>query len=184
MERIDTPLAGVFLVRPTLFTDSRGYFFESYHQEKFARLGAAGPFVQHNQSKSAKRTLRGLHYQLGFPQAKLCRVSEGKVFDVAVDIRKGSPNFGKWTGVELTSENHEMIYIPKGFAHGFVVLSDFAIFQYLCDEYYHPEDEQGIAWNDPDIGIDWRVDDPILSAKDRGHLPLMKMESHRLPSYP
>jgi dTDP-4-dehydrorhamnose 3,5-epimerase len=181
MERIDTSLPGVFLIRPKVFSDPRGFFFESYHQGKFSDLGVSNHFVQDNHSKSVKRTLRGLHYQLKYPQAKLCRVIQGEVFDVAVDIRKGSPSFGKWVGVILSAENKEQIYIPKGFAHGFLVLSETAEFLYKCDEFYHPEDEMGLAWNDAEIGINWGIADPILSNKDKVTLQLSKINLDLLP---
>jgi dTDP-4-dehydrorhamnose 3,5-epimerase len=183
MERIDTSLPGVFLIRPKVFSDPRGFFFESYHQGKFADLGVSNHFVQDNHSKSVKGTLRGLHYQLKYPQAKLCRVIQGEVFDVAVDIRKGSPSFGKWVGVILSAENKEQIYIPKGFAHGFLVLSETAEFLYKCGEFYHPEDEMGVAWNDPEIGINWGIADPILSNKDKVTLQLSKIKADLLPEF-
>lgn len=183
MERIDTTLPGVFLIRPKVFSDPRGFFFESYHQGKFAELGVSHQFVQDNHSKSVRGALRGLHYQLKYPQAKLCRVIQGEVFDVAVDIRKGSPSFGKWVGVILSAENKEQIYIPRGFAHGFQVLSETAEFLYKCDEFYHPEDEMGVAWNDPEIGINWGGTDPILSSKDKVTLQLSKIKPDLLPEY-
>jgi dTDP-4-dehydrorhamnose 3,5-epimerase len=181
MERIDTSLPGVFLIRPKVFSDPRGFFFESYQQKKFSDLGISNIFVQDNHSKSLKGTLRGLHYQLKYPQAKLCRVIQGEVFDVAVDIRKGSPSFGKWVGVILSSENKEQIFIPKGFAHGFLVLSETAEFLYKCDEFYFPDDEMGVAWDDPDIGINWGVSEPVLSNKDKSLVQLSKITLGLLP---
>lgn len=183
MERIDTSLSGLFLIRPKIFSDPRGFFFESYHRDKFSKLGISNAFVQDNHSKSVKGTLRGLHYQFKFPQAKLCRVIQGEVFDVAVDIRKGSPSFGKWVGVLLSAENKEQIYIPRGFAHGFLVLSETAEFLYKCDDFYHPEDEIGIAWNDPEIGINWSFAEPILSNKDKVNLELSNITNDKLPEF-
>ena len=181
MERIDTSLPGVFLIRPKIFSDARGFFFESYHQKRFLDLGISAQFVQDNHSKSMKGVLRGLHYQLKSPQAKLCRVIQGEVFDVAVDIRRSSTSFGKWVGVILSSENKEQIFIPKGFAHGFLVLSETAEFLYKCDEFYNPDDEKGVVWNDPIIGINWGVSEPILSAKDKAYPHLSKILPSLLP---
>ncbi len=183
MKRIETTLPGVCLIDPDLFADARGFFFESYHEGKFKEIGITDRFVQDNHSKSAKGTLRGLHYQLQYPQSKLCRVIQGEVLDVAVDIRQGSPTFGKWVGTTLSAENKRQIYIPKGFAHGFLVLSETAEFLYKCDDFYHPEDEQGVAWNDPDIGIQWNIKHPILSKKDLANLPLAKIPHASLPEY-
>ena len=183
MEKLETSLPGVCFIRPKVFEDPRGFFFESYHEAKFSDLGITGRFVQDNHSRSAKGTLRGLHYQLKFPQAKLCRVIQGEVLDVAVDIRKGSPYFGKGVSAVLSAQNRLQIYIPKGFAHGFLVLSEAAEFLYKCDEIYHPEDEQGIIWNDPEIGIQWGISDPVLSNKDRQSPPLAKIPPDLLPKY-
>jgi len=184
MERIDTALPGVFLIKPKVFEDARGFFFETYHRDKMKSLGISEQFVQDNHSKSLKGTLRGLHFQVRYPQAKLCRVIQGAVLDVAVDIRPQSPHFGKWVGVVLSAENREEIYIPRGFAHGFLVLSDTAEFLYKCDEIYHPDDESGIIWNDPEIGINWGISDPILSNKDRSFPKLSVLKSGQLPTYP
>ena len=168
-----TEIDGVYIIEPKVFGDDRGYFMETYKDEDFKEAGLDYHFVQDNQSKSHKGVLRGLHYQLKHPQAKLVRVISGEVFDVAVDLRKGSKTYGKWVGAILTSENKKMLMIPRGFAHGFVVLSDTAEFVYKCDEVYHPEDEGGIMWNDPDIGIIWPYDgEPQLSKKDKLHKPL------------
>ena len=168
-----TEIDGVYIIEPKVFGDERGYFMETYKDEDFKKAGLDYHFVQDNQSKSHKGVLRGLHYQLKHPQAKLVRVISGEVFDVAVDLRKGSKTYGKWVGAILTSENKKMLMIPRGFAHGFVVLSDTAEFVYKCDEVYHPEDEGGIMWNDPDIGIVWPYDgEPQLSEKDKLHKPL------------
>ena len=183
MERLDTDLPGVYLIRPPVFSDSRGFFYESYHQKKFADIGISAPFVQDNHSKSVKGTLRGLHYQAKFPQAKLCRVIQGEVYDVAVDIRKGSPTFARWYGAILSAENKLELYIPRGFAHAFLVLSETAEFLYKCDEFYHAEDERGIAWNDREIGIKWKVRDPILSQKDKVNPELSGIKSEDLPNF-
>lgn len=169
-----TEIEGVYIIEPKVFGDNRGYFMETYNENEFRANGLDYTFVQDNQSKSKKGVLRGLHFQKTHPQAKLVRVLEGEVLDVAVDLRKGSETYGKWVGVVLSEENKRMFMIPRGFAHGFVVLSDSATFAYKCDEFYHPEDEGGIAWNDPDVGIDWQYEgDPILSEKDKKH-PTLK----------
>lgn len=150
-----TAIEGVVLIEPRVFGDERGYFMETYNKADFIEAGISCEFIQDNQSKSAKGVLRGLHYQKEYPQAKLVRVIEGEVFDVAVDIREESPTYLQYIGVTLSSEKKNMLYIPKGFAHGFLVLSERAIFSYKCDEFYHPEDEGGIRWDDPAIGIKW-----------------------------
>ncbi|MDE6676595.1 MAG: dTDP-4-dehydrorhamnose 3,5-epimerase [Clostridia bacterium] len=170
---IETKIKDIYIIEPKRYGDSRGYFMETYKQSDFQKAGLDYEFVQDNQSKSKKGVLRGLHFQKKYPQAKLVRVIEGEVFDVAVDLRKGSETYGKWVGVTLSAENGKQFMIPRGFAHGFVVLSETATFCYKCDELYHPEDEGGIMWNDPDIGIDWPyADEPMLSEKDQKHLPL------------
>jgi dTDP-4-dehydrorhamnose 3,5-epimerase len=181
--RVETSLPGVCVIQPRVYGDSRGFSLESYHETEFAALGIPDHFVQDNHSRSGLGVLRGLHYQLNRPQAKLCRVVEGRVFDVAVDVRVGSPNFGKWVGVELSAENRQLIYIPKGFAHGFVVLSEAAQFLYKCSAYYDPADEAGILWNDPALNIAWGVSDPSLSAKDRQFKPLSEISPNSLPQY-
>lgn len=169
-----TEIEGVYIIEPKVFGDNRGYFMETYNENEFRANGLDYTFVQDNQSKSKKGVLRGLHFQKTHPQAKLVRVLEGEVLDVAVDLRKGSETYGKWVGVVLSEENKKMFMIPRGFAHGFVVLSDSATFAYKCDEFYHPEDDGGIAWNDPDVGIDWQYEgEPILSEKDKKH-PTLK----------
>lgn len=150
-------IEGLFIVEPAVHGDSRGYFMETYNKRDMEEAGLDMDFVQDNQSMSVKGVLRGLHYQINYPQGKLVRVIKGKVFDVAVDMRKGSKTFGKWFGVELTEENKKQFYISEGFAHGFLVLSDTAEFCYKVTDFYHPNDEGGIAWNDPSIGIDWGV---------------------------
>jgi dTDP-4-dehydrorhamnose 3,5-epimerase len=149
------PIEGLFEIRSDIFEDARGYFFESYSRSAFAEAGIGCEFVQDNQSRSRRGVLRGLHFQIKHPQAKLVRVTQGEVFDVAVDIRRESSSFGQWHGVILSEKQHNMFYIPKGFAHGFLVLSESAVFDYKCGDFYHREDEGGIIWNDPGIGIRW-----------------------------
>lgn len=163
-------IEGLCVVEPSVFGDERGYFMETYNFNDFKEEGLDMVFVQDNQSKSVKGVLRGLHYQKQFPQGKLVRVVSGKVFDVAVDLRVGSRTYGKWFGVELSDENKKMFYIPEGFAHGFVVLSDDAVFAYKCTDFYHPGDEGGILWSDPEIGIEWPIEPDaklIISEKDQ-----------------
>ena len=177
MKVIKTNIDGVLIIEPTVFGDSRGYFFESYNKQRFNEAtGLDIDFVQDNQSKSCYGVLRGLHFQKPpYAQSNLVRCVRGRVLDVAVDIRKSSPTFGKYIAVELTEDNHRQLFIPHGFAHGFVVLSEEAIFQYKCDNFYHKESEGAIAWNDPEINIDWSIpfDDVILSDKDKVN-PLLK----------
>lgn len=171
-----TEIPGVVIIEPKVFGDVRGYFFESWSQKDFDEQVRPIKFVQDNESKSSYGVLRGLHFQKGkHAQSKLVRVVKGKVLDVAVDIRKGSPSFGKHVAVELTEDNHRQFFVPRGFAHGFVVLSEEAVFQYKCDNLYAPTEEGALAWNDPDIGIDWGVpaDKILLSAKDMIH-PCLK----------
>lgn len=179
MNVIKTDIEGVVVIEPQVFGDERGYFFESFNAERFlAETGIDVAFVQDNESRSKRGVLRGLHFQREpYAQAKLVRVVQGRVIDVAVDIRPGSPTFGKYVATELSGENHRQMFIPKGFAHGYVVLEDDTVFQYKCDEYYHPESEAGIAWNDPQIGIEWPLseDEIILSDKDRKHLTLKEL---------
>ena len=167
---IETPIKDLYVIEPTIFGDHRGYFMETYNENEFKKAGLNVDFVQDNQSKSKKGVLRGLHFQSKYPQGKLVRVIKGEVFDVAVDLRRNSETYGKWYGVILTEENKKQFYIPEGFAHGFLVLSDEAEFTYKCTDFYHPEDEGGIIWNDPDIGIEWpieQVEEVILSDKDK-----------------
>ena len=167
---IKTEIDGVIIVEPKVFGDSRGYFMETYEENKFADGGITAKFVQDNQSMSTKGVLRGLHFQKTYPQAKLVRVIKGEVYDVAVDLRKNSSTYGKYVGVVLSDENKKQFFIPRGFAHGFLVLSDEAEFVYKCDDFYHPEDEGGMMWNDPEIGIDWPLDginEINLSEKDK-----------------
>lgn len=176
MKVIKTAIDDVVIIEPDVYGDYRGYFFESYSQKKFDELVRPVRFVQDNESKSKYGVLRGLHFQKGKDaQSKLVRVVKGRVLDVAVDIRKGSPTFGKYVAVELTEDNHRQLFVPRGFAHGFSVLSEEVIFQYKCDALYAPQAEGAIAWNDPEIGIDWQlpIDDVLLSAKDAAH-PMLK----------
>jgi len=179
---IETKLNGVVLVEPDVFNDPRGYFLETYHAGKYAEGRIAGPFVQDNFSHSVRGTLRGLHYQLKRTQGKLVMALAGRVFDVAVDIRKGSPTFGQWVGVELSGENKRQLYIPPGFAHGFCVLSETADVLYKCTDVYSPKDERGIIWNDPTLAIAWPVTEPLVSQKDRSYQALRGMHKE-LPSY-
>jgi len=183
LQIIETSLPGVLVIQPRVFGDARGFFMETYRQNALAEAGIRESFVQDNHSRSARGVLRGLHYQLRHPQAKLCRVAQGEVLDVAVDIRLGSPHFGKWVGVVLSGENHAQIYIPKGFAHGFVVRSDTADFLYKCSDYYDGPDDRGVLWNDPDLAIDWDTPSPLVSDKDQRYLPLAKISPDELPRY-
>lgn len=176
MNVIETAIPGVVIIEPRIFSDARGYFFESFNQREFDEKVRPVRFVQDNESKSSYGVLRGLHFQKGKDvQSKLVRVVKGAVLDVAVDIRKGSPTFGKWVSAELTEENHRQFFVPRGFAHGFSVLSEEAVFQYKCDNFYAPQSEGAIAWNDPDLHIDWRIpaENIQLSLKDSNH-PLLK----------
>lgn len=161
-------IEGVYVIEPTIFGDDRGYFMETYNYNDFKAFGIDVTFVQDNQSKSKRGVLRGLHFQKKYPQGKLVRVISGEVFDVAVDLRKGSKTYGKWGGVILSAKNNKQFFVPKGFAHGYLVLSKMAVFAYKCDNFYHPEDEGGLIWNDKTIGIDWpEVDGLVLSEKDK-----------------
>jgi dTDP-4-dehydrorhamnose 3,5-epimerase len=172
MEVIKTLIEGVVIIEPRLFKDDRGYFFESFNQREFEEKVCKTTFMQDNESKSSYGVIRGLHFQKPpFAQSKLVRVVKGAALDVAVDIRKGSPTFGQHVAVELTEENHRQFFIPRGFAHGFSVLSEEVIFQYKCDNFYAPESESALAWDDPDLGIDWRIprEKVALSEKDKGH---------------
>lgn len=167
---VETNLKGVYIIEPRVFKDDRGYFMESYNKKHFEEAGLNMNFVQDNESKSTKGVLRGLHFQTKHTQGKLVRVIEGEVFDVAVDLRKGSPTFGMWEGVVLSAENKKQFYIPEGFAHGFLVLSDVATFNYKCTDFYDPEHDGGLLWNDEDINIKWPlegIDNIILSEKDK-----------------
>ena len=180
MEVIKTNIEGVVIIEPRIFKDDRGYFFESFSQREFEEKVCKTTFVQDNESKSSYGVLRGLHFQKPpFAQSKLVRVIKGAVLDVAVDIRKGSPTFGQYVSVELTGENHRQFFIPRGFAHGFSVLSEEVIFQYKCDNFYSPQSEGAIAWNDSDLNIDWRipVEEVVLSEKDSKHPKLKDWQS-------
>jgi dTDP-4-dehydrorhamnose 3,5-epimerase len=183
MKVIETSLPGVVVIEPQVFGDARGYFYESYNQEKYEAAGIKRTFVQSNVSRSAKGVLRGLHYQWPNPQGKLVSVLEGEVFDVAVDIRHGSPTFGKWEGVMLSAENKRHFWIPEGFAHGFCVVSEFATFSYQCTALYDREADASVRWNDARIGIDWPVSQPLLSEKDEKAPLLQDVATNRLPEY-
>ncbi len=179
MNFLKTEIPGIIIIEPKVFGDSRGFFMESFHKTRFAENGITEEFVQDNVSRSSKGTLRGLHYQLNpFAQGKMVRVSVGEVYDVAVDIRKGSPTFGKYVGEILSEENRKMMYVPTGFAHGFIVLSDVAEFTYKCTNFYAPQSEKSILWNDPEIGINWPVQPDLdkISAKDKAGVLLKDAE--------
>jgi len=180
---IETKLPGCVVIEPAVFGDARGYFFETWNAERFAALGLPDRFVQSNVSTSAQGVLRGLHYQWPRPQGKLVSVLEGEVYDVAVDIRRGSPTFGQWAATMLTAENHRHFWIPEGFAHGFCVVSAFATFSYQCTDLYSPTADGGIRWDDPAIGIDWPVNSPVLSDKDAKAPLLANVAPERLPEY-
>ncbi|MEO9079660.1 MAG: dTDP-4-dehydrorhamnose 3,5-epimerase [Rhodanobacter sp.] len=183
MKVIETTLPGALIFEPQVFGDARGFFYESYNQTKYREAGVDRHFVQSNVSRSAKGVLRGLHYQWPNPQGKLVSVLEGEVYDVAVDIRRGSPNFGKANGVLLTADNHRHFWVPEGFAHGFCVLSDFATFSYQCTALYDAKADAGIRWNDAALGIDWPISAPLLSEKD-GKTPLLQdVPPERLPVF-
>src|SRR5258708_34111285 len=183
MKRTETSLPGVCLIEPSVFEDDRGFFFESYHETKFAEIGIRDRFVQDNHARSVRHTLRGLHYQVTHPQAKLCRAIQGEVLDVVVAIRRGSPDFGKWESGLLSAENKLKMYVPAGFAPGYLVLSETAEFLYKCSDFYRPEYERGVAWNDPTIGISWGLQNPILSSKDARSPMLSGIALDDLPDY-
>jgi dTDP-4-dehydrorhamnose 3,5-epimerase len=177
MRVIPTEIPEVLIIEPSVFGDERGFFFESYNKRRMSELGIGFEFVQDNHSRSAKGVLRGLHYQIKCPQGKLVRVVAGAVYDVAVDIRRSSPTFGRWTGFELSAESKRMAWIPPGFAHGFLVLTDFAEFLYKTTDFYVPEHERTLLWNDPELAIPWPLaGEPVVSAKDRVGLPLSRAE--------
>jgi dTDP-4-dehydrorhamnose 3,5-epimerase len=177
LKLIRTRIPDVAIVEPQVFGDERGFFLESYHRRKFEEIGLAQTFVQDNHSRSARNVLRGLHYQLGQPQGKLVRVVAGSIWDVAIDIRRQSPTFGQWIGEELSEQNKRMLWIPEGFAHGFVVISDSADVLYKTTDFYAPAEERSLLWNDPELAIEWPLDGaPLLSAKDRAGVPLSKAE--------
>jgi len=185
MRRVDTDIPGVCLIEPVVHGDHRGFFLETYHKDRFAELGIECAFVQDNHSRSRSGVLRGLHYQLGRPQAKLVRAARGRVFDVVVDLRLGSPTFGRWVGAELSEDNRRMLFSPAGFAHGFCVLSEFAEFLYKCSDYYAPSEERGIRWDDPTIAIDWPLDgvEPLLSDRDLAWPHLEDADEADFPRY-
>jgi dTDP-4-dehydrorhamnose 3,5-epimerase len=182
VKAIPTELPGVVIIEPRVFNDARGFFFESYNALRYVTAGITEHFLQDNHSSSTRGTIRGLHYQLRHPQAKLLRVIRGSVLDVAVDIRRGSPTFGRWVGVELSAENKRQLFVPAGFGHGFCATSDVAEVEYKCSEIYVPDDQHGVLWNDPTIAIKWPVRDPILSDADRAYRPLT-LERDDLPVY-
>ncbi len=178
-----TKLPGVAIVEPDVYTDPRGFFLETWSQRRYGEAGLPQTYVQDNLSRSTRGILRGLHLQHPFGQGKLVQVMEGEVFDVAVDVRVGSPTFGEWVGSTLTGENHRQIFIPPGFAHGFCVVSETALFSYKCTEAYHRETELGVIWNDPALGIEWPIAEPLLSDKDAAFPPLADIPQDRLPPW-
>lgn len=182
MRTVPTDLPGVLIIEPDVFRDPRGFFLESYHEGRYAAQGIPGPFVQDNHSYSVRGTLRGLHAQVARPQAKLVRAVEGEMYDVAVDVRVGSPTFARWVGIVLSGENLRQLYIPPGFIHGFCVLSERVHVEYKCTDFYDAGDELRVAWNDPAIGITWPIPNPVLSPKDAGAPHLAEVQS-RLPRY-
>lgn len=176
---IETKIKDLYIIEPKVFGDHRGYFMESYNAEHFKEAGLTMTFVQDNESKSSKGVLRGLHFQTRYTQGKLVRVTKGEVFDVAVDLRKGSPTYGQWEGIILSEENKKQFYVPEGFAHGFLVLSDEAVFNYKCTDFYHPEYDSGLLWNDEDVNIQWpldRVENLLLSEKDKNQKRLKELD--------
>jgi dTDP-4-dehydrorhamnose 3,5-epimerase len=182
MEVVETELPGVLLIKPRVFGDARGFFVETFQSARYTGVGV-GPFVQDNLSRSQRGVLRGLHLQNPYAQGKLVSVPSGEVFDVAVDVRVGSPHFGRWVGVTLSGENQHQLYVPPGFAHGFCALRDDTLFAYKCTDLYHPETEVGLRWDDPDIGIVWPIAAPLVSAKDQA-LPLLRVaDRSRLTAY-
>lgn len=182
MKITETDLDGVLIIEPDVYGDHRGFFFETYNQERYKKAGINQNFVQDNLSSSIKNTLRGLHFQITYPQAKLVQAITGEIFDVAVDIRPDSKTFGKWVGVLLSENNRKQFLIPEGFAHGFCVISDTALFSYKCSSFYRPDDEGGILWSDPGIDIDWPVKTPILSDKDKNYNTLSQLTPKQLYS--
>ena len=187
MNIITTNLPGVIVIEPKVYVDKRGFFLETFREDVLLQAGINAHFVQDNHTRSSQGVLRGLHYQMTQTQGKLVRVAVGSVFDVVVDVRSGSPTFGQWYGTELNEDNIKMIYVPPGFAHGFVVLSETADFIYKCTDYYHPESEQGIAWDDPDLNIDWSIAEIAekisLSDKDKQNVKLKDQPAEKLPAY-
>lgn len=183
MNIIETELPGVLLIEPDVFGDERGFFMETYQSERYHEAGIAGEFVQDNLSFSQKGVLRGLHFQNPNPQGKLVSILQGEVFDVAVDVRSGSPTFGHWTGYLLNAQNKRQLWVPEGFAHGFCVTSEAALFSYKCTAFYSPESEISLRWDDPDINIEWPLRRPILSTRDASALPLSDIKHSQLPRY-
>ncbi len=183
MKILRSDIEDVLIVEPIALSDDRGFFLEAYHKKKYQELGISVEFVQDNLSFSRAGTLRGLHYQHPHDQAKLVQVLVGHVFDVTVDIRKNSSTFGKWFGIHLSDENRKQVFVPEGFAHGFCVLSDTALFSYKCSDLYAPDCEGGLLWSDPDIGIDWPINNPVLSEKDAKYPRLKDLPVERLPGY-
>ena len=187
MNIITTNLPGVIVIEPKVYVDKRGFFLETFREDVLLQAGINVHFVQDNHTRSSQGVLRGLHYQMTQTQGKLVRVAAGSVFDVVVDVRSGSPTFGQWYGTELNEDNIKMIYVPPGFAHGFVVLSETADFIYKCTDYYHPESEQGVAWDDPDLNIDWSIAEIAekisLSDKDKQNVKLKDQPAEKLPAY-
>jgi dTDP-4-dehydrorhamnose 3,5-epimerase len=183
MRVLTTPLPGLLLIEPTVYEDARGCFFESYHRDRFSEVGIDTEFVQENHSRSRRGTLRGLHFQLAHPQAKLCRVAHGEVLDVVVDLRRNSPTFCEHYFVRLCARNRRQLFIPEGFAHGFLTLSAQADFLYKCSDYYYSEDQYGLPWNDPALGIDWGIEQPLLSPRDYEWPSLAQFDTQVLPLF-
>ena len=183
MKTIETKLPGAMVFEPKVFGDERGFFMETWNYQRYKEAGLDAKFVQSNLSKSSKGVLRGLHFQNPHAQGKLVQIIEGEVFDVAVDIRKGSPTFGQWHGEILSAKNNRQFYIPEGFAHGFCVLSDSAVFSYMCTNVYHAQYDCSLLWNDPEIAIDWPLNNPLLSEKDKNAPTLKTIDSNKLPDY-
>lgn len=183
MQVTATPLDGVLLIEPKVFGDARGFFIETWARDRYREAGVDGEFVQDNLSRSRKNALRGMHLQNPHGQGKLVQVLEGEVFDVAIDVRIGSPTFGRWVGYVLSAENHRQLWVPTGFAHGFCVTSEHALFAYKCTDVYHPAGEIGVLWSDPEVGIDWPVTEPVLSEKDARYPRLSEIPRERLPVF-
>lgn len=183
MQVTQTAIEGVLLIEPKVFGDARGFFIETWARERYAQAGVKGEFVQDNMSRSRRGALRGMHLQHPHGQGKLVSVVDGEVFDVAIDVRVGSPTFGRWVGYALSADNHRQLWIPPGFAHGFCVTSETALFAYKCTDTYHPEAELGVLWNDPEINVEWPIKDPILSDKDARYPKLSEIARDRLPVY-
>lgn len=183
MKIIETKLPGVFVLEPKVFTDDRGYFLETWNSKRYEQAGIPGPFVQDNISFSKKGILRGLHFQYPQSQGKLIQVLSGEVLDVVVDISVDSPTYGEWFDEVLSESNHRQMYVPPGFAHGYCVMSEMALFSYKCTDFYNPETEHGIIWNDPDIGIKWPIDQPSLSPKDEAYPRLKDLRPENLPQF-